>query len=85
MDGILRALAKKRTPWKEVGYFTLKFALPKLSNYFADITPTTGILFISVQIAHPFRKLGEFWKWDTAMDIIHENRTSLLPNMKMQF
>jgi len=32
MDGVLRALAKKKTQWKEDLYFAVKFAPQKLSK-----------------------------------------------------
>jgi len=57
MDGILRALAKKKTQWKEDLYFAVKFARQKLSKYYAEVTPTMGMLLISAQILDPFRKL----------------------------
>jgi len=54
MDGIMRALATKNTQWKEDLYFAVKLARQKLSKYFAEVTPTTGILLISVNILDPF-------------------------------
>jgi len=56
MDGVMRALAKK-TQWKEDLFFAVKLARQKLSKYYAEVTPTTGMLLISAQILHPFRKL----------------------------
>jgi len=76
MDGVLRALAKKKTQWKEDLYFAVKFAWQKLSKYYAEVTPTTGMLLISAHIVHPFRKLGLFRKWDKGMDINPEDKTS---------
>jgi hypothetical protein len=32
MDGVMRALAKKRTPWKEDLFFPVKLARQKLSK-----------------------------------------------------
>jgi len=66
MDGILRALAKKKTQWKEDLYFAVKFARQDMSKYFAEVTPTTGMLLISAHILDLFRKLQSFRKWDKA-------------------
>ena len=57
MNGIMRALAKKKTPWKEDLFFAVKLARQKLSKYYTEITPTTGIILISAHIPDPFRKL----------------------------
>ena len=56
MDGVMRALAKQQTQWKEDLYFTVKFAWQKLSKYFTEVTPTTGMLLISAYI------LDSLWK-----------------------
>jgi len=45
MDGVMRALAKEKTPWKEDLFFAVKLAQQKLSRYYAEVTPTTGISF----------------------------------------
>jgi hypothetical protein len=57
MDGIMRALAKKNTQWKEDLYFAVKCARQKLSKYYSEVTPTTGLLLISAHILDPFLKL----------------------------
>jgi len=76
MDGVMRALAKKKTPWKEDLFFAVKLARQKLSKYYAEVTSTTGILLISAHILDPFRKLRSFRKWDKGMDINPEDETS---------
>jgi len=76
MDGVLRALAEKNTQWKEDLYFAVQFARRKLSKYYAEVTPTTGMLFISAHILDPFCKLRSFRKWDKGMDINPEDKTS---------
>ena len=76
MDGVMRALAKKKTPWKEDLFFAVKLARQKLSKYYAEVTPTTGMLLISAHILDPFRKLRSFRKWDKGMDINPEDETS---------
>jgi len=76
MDGVMRALAKKKTQWKENLFFAVKLARQKLSKYYAEVTPTTGMLLISAHILDPFRKLRSFRKWDKGMDINPEDETS---------
>jgi len=75
MDGVMWALAKKKTQWKEDLFFAVKLARQKLSKYYAEVTPTTGMLLISAQLLDPFRKLRWFWKWDKGMDINPEDKT----------
>jgi hypothetical protein len=69
MDGVMRASAKKKTPWKEYLFFAVKLARQKLSKYHAQVTPTTGMLLISVHILDPVRKLRSFRKSNKGMDI----------------
>jgi len=57
MDGMMRALATKKTQWKEDLFFAVKLARQKLSKYYAEVTPTMGMLLISAQILDMFRKL----------------------------
>jgi len=76
MDGVMRALAKKKTLWKEELFFAVKFALQKLSKCYTEVTPTTGMLLISAHILDSFRKLRFFTKWDKGMDIDPEDETS---------
>jgi len=57
MDGVMRALAKKKTPWKEDLFFAVKLAQQKLSKYYAEVTPSMGMLHISAHILDPFQKL----------------------------
>jgi len=76
MDGVMRALAKKKTTWKEHVFFAVKFAWQKLSKYYTEVTPTTSMLLISAHILDPFQKLRLFRKWDKGMDINPEDETS---------
>jgi hypothetical protein len=76
MDGVMQALAKKKTPWKEDLFFAVKLAWQKLSKYYAEVTPTTGMRLSSAHILDPFRKLRSFRKWDKGMDINPEDETS---------
>jgi hypothetical protein len=76
MDGVMRVLAKKKTPWKEDLFFAVKLARQKPPKYCAEVTPTTSMLLIYAHILDPFRKLRSFRKWDKGMDIIPEDETS---------
>jgi len=76
IDGMMRALAKKKTPSKEDLLFAVKLARQKLSKSYAEVIPTRGMLLISAHILDPFRKLRSFRKWDKGMDINPEDETS---------
>jgi hypothetical protein len=76
MDGVMRAMAKKKTQWKEDLFFAVKLARQKLSKYYAKVSPMMGMLLISAHILDPFRKLPSFRKWDKGMDINPEDQTS---------
>jgi len=75
-DGVMRALAKKKTQWKEDLFFAVKCTQQKLSKYYTEGTPTTGMLLITAHIRDPFWKLLSFRKWDKGMDINPEDETS---------
>jgi len=60
MDGMIRALAKKKTQWKEDLFFAVKLARQKISKYYAEVTPMTGMLLISAYILDPIPKLRLF-------------------------
>jgi len=75
-DGVMRALAKEKTPWKENLFFAVKFARQKLSKYYTEVTPTTDMLLISAHILDPLRKLRSCRKWNKGMDINPEDETS---------
>jgi len=76
MDGVMQALAKKKTQWKEDLLFAVKFARQKLSKYYTEVTPMTGMVLISAHILDTFQKLQSFRKWDKGMDINPEDETS---------
>jgi hypothetical protein len=54
----------------------VKLARQKLSKYFSEVTPKTGMLLISAQILDSFRKLRSLRKWDKGMHINPEDETS---------
>jgi len=54
----------------------MKLARQKLSKYYAEVTPTAGMLLISAHVLDPCRKLWSFRKWDKGMDINPEDETS---------
>jgi hypothetical protein len=76
IDGVMQALAKKKTQWKEDLFLAVKCARQKVSKYYTEVTPTTGMLLILAHILDPFRKLRSFRKWDKGMDINPEDETS---------
>jgi len=76
MDGVMRALAKKKTQWQEDLFFALEFARQQLSKYYTDLSPKTCMLLMSALILDPVRKLRSFMKWDKGMDINPEDETS---------
>jgi hypothetical protein len=64
MHRVMRALAKKKTQWKEDLFFAVMCSRQKLSKYYTEVTPTTGMLMISAHILDLLRKLGSYRKWD---------------------
>jgi len=76
IDGVLRALAKKQTPWRKDLFFAVRLARQKLSKYYAEVTPATGMLLISAHILDPFQKLRSFRQWDRRTVINPEDKTS---------
>jgi hypothetical protein len=76
MDGVMRALAQKKTHWKAVLFLGVKLARRKLSKYYTDVTPMTGYVLISVNILDCFQKLLSFRQWGNGMDINPEDETS---------
>jgi hypothetical protein len=76
MDGVMRALAKKKTQWKEDLSFAVKCGRQKLSNYYTEVTPTTGMRVTLAHIFGPVRKLRSFRKWDKGIDINPEDEIS---------
>jgi hypothetical protein len=60
MYGVMRGLAKKKIQWKEDLFFAVKLAAQKLSKYYTEVTPMTGMLLSSAYILDPFRRLRSF-------------------------
>jgi hypothetical protein len=54
----------------------VKCARQKLSKYYTEGTPTTGMLLISAHIPDPFWMLRSCRKWHKGMDINPEDETS---------
>jgi len=67
MDGVMWAVAKKMTQWKEDFIFAVKFGRQKLSNYYTEVTPVTSMLVISAHILDPFWKFRSYRSWDMGM------------------
>jgi len=85
MDGVKRAWAKKKTQWKEDMFFAVKLARQKLFKYYAEVTPTAGMLHISAHILDPFGKFRSFRMWDLGMDINPEDETSYTTQYQVAF
>jgi hypothetical protein len=64
MDGVMQAVAKKRTQWKKDLFFAVKLAPQKLSKYYAEVTPTTRVLLVSAHVLNPVWMLRSFYKLD---------------------
>ena len=56
-------------------FFAEKLARQKQYKYYAEVTPTMGMVLISAHILDPSRKLLLFRKWDKGMDIKPEDET----------
>ena len=76
MHGVMRALAKKKTEWRNNLFFVVKLARQKISKYYAEETPTTGMLLISAHILDPIRRLRSLKMWDKGLDRNPEDKTS---------
>jgi hypothetical protein len=76
MNGVMGALAEKKTPCNKDLYFAVKLARQMLSKYHAEVTPTPGMLLFSPHILECSLKLQSFRKRDNAMDINHKDETS---------
>jgi len=85
MDDVTRALAKKMTQSAEVIYIAVKSGIQKLSKYYTEDTPMTGLLIILGHMLDPFRKLRCFEKWDKGMDIHPEDETSYTTQYQQDF
>jgi hypothetical protein len=66
----------KNTQWKEDLFFAVKLARQKLFKYYAEVTPTMGMLLISAHILDSFRKLRSFRQWDKGINLNPEDETS---------
>jgi hypothetical protein len=76
MDGVMRALAKKKKQWMEDLFFAVKCTQQKFSKYYTEVTRMAGMLLIEAHILDPFRKLRSVRKWNRGMDINPEDETS---------
>jgi len=76
MDGIMQALAKKKMQLKQCLYITVKVARQKVSKYYAEVTPMTGLHLIAAYTVHPFRNVWSSRNWDAAIDINPEDEPS---------
>jgi hypothetical protein len=75
MDGMIRALAKKRT-LEGRHVLCCEYVPQKMTKYYTEVTPTTRMLLVSGHILNRFWKLRSFRKWDKGMDINPEDKIS---------
>jgi hypothetical protein len=75
MDGVMQAFAKKKYQWNEDMFLAVKLAGQKLTDYYANVTPTMGMLQVSALNLDPFRKFRSFRNWAKGIDINPEDET----------
>jgi len=85
MDGMIQALANKKTQWKKDLFFAVKCAWQKLSKYYTEETPKTRMLLLAVHILDPLWKLRSFRMWDKVMDINPADQTSYTTQYQVAF
>ena len=57
IDGIMQAVTKEKTQWKEDLYFAVKFSRQKVSIYYSEVSSMTARHLISAHMLEPFHKL----------------------------
>jgi len=75
MDGVMLALAKKKIEWKQDLYSAVKCVREIISQYDAEVTPTTGMVLVFARILNPFQMLPLFMRWGKGMDTNPEDQT----------
>jgi len=60
MVGVMRALPKNNTQWKDDLFFAVMLARQKQPKYFAEVTASTGMLFNSTHIIDCSQKFQSF-------------------------
>jgi len=84
-DGVMRALANKKTKWKDDLYFAVKFVRQMLFKYHSEVTPMTGLVLISAHILDAFQKPPLLRKWDKVIDINPDDETSYTTHYREAF
>jgi hypothetical protein len=85
MEGVLRALQKKKTQWKRDLYVALQHGRTKLKKYYSKVTPESGVLLIVAHILDPFRKTRTFMRWDKAMGVDWNSEDSFTQQYRNAF
>jgi hypothetical protein len=85
MDGVMRALAKKKTQWKKELFFPVKCAQPKLCKYYTEVTPMTGMLLITAHILDSSRSCDPIGSGTREWISILKTGLLILSNTKMPF
>jgi len=76
LDTVKRALANKKTQWKEDLFCAVKLPRQKQSNYYAEVIPMKAMLLIPAHIPGPFETLRSFRKWVNGIDNDPKDGTS---------
>jgi len=84
-DGIMQALAKKKTQSKEDLFFAARLARWKLSKSDAYVATAMGMHLGLQHMLDPVRTLRSFGMWDKWMDIQPQNKTSSITRFQEPF
>jgi hypothetical protein len=85
MHGVMRALAKNNTQWKEDLFCAVKLAPLKLSKYYAEWTATTGMVLVAAHILNLFHKLQSCSEWGKGMNMYPEDEASYTTQYEAAF
>jgi len=80
LDGVMRALAKKKTQCKEDLYFAGTFARQKPLIKYAEVSPMMVMLLITAPTVNPLQKLQLFTSEASEWISIMRTRLPILPN-----
>jgi hypothetical protein len=85
VEGVMRTLAKKKTQWKKDLFFAVKCVRQKLSKYYTELTPTTGMLLILARILDTLRKVQSCRQREKQMDPNPDDETSYITQHQEAF
>jgi hypothetical protein len=76
MHGVMRAVANKKTQWKDYLFFPVTLAQQKHYKHNAEVTPIAGMVLISAHNLDPVQKLQSFRMRNKGMEFNPEDETS---------